>query len=55
MGVIFALVVMAVMWNAILPLAPYGQIVKDSAATWIWALGHAAYGMVGGWLYSTWL
>lgn len=53
-GVAFALVVMAVMWNVLLPLGPYGQIVKDSAATWIWILGHAAYGMVGGFLYSTW-
>ncbi len=53
-GVVFALIVMAVMWLLILPLGANGDIVKDSAATWIWVLGHAAYGMVGGLLYARW-
>lgn len=53
-AVVFALVVMAVMWLVVLPLGPNGAIVKDSAATWIWILGHAAYGMVGGFLYARW-
>jgi hypothetical protein len=53
-GVVFALIVMAVMWLLVLPLGANGNIVKDSAATWIWALGHAAYGMVGGALYARW-
>lgn len=53
-GMVFALVVMAIMWTLVLPLSPNGAIVKDSAALWIWVLGHAAYGMVGGWLYARW-
>lgn len=53
-GTVFALVVMAVMWLVVLPLGLNGNIVKDSAATWIWALGHAAYGMAGGFLYARW-
>jgi hypothetical protein len=53
-GTVFALVVMAIMWTVILPLGPNGNIVKDSAATWIWILGHAAYGMTGGLLYARW-
>lgn len=53
-GTVFALVVMAVMWTVVLPLGANGNIVKDSAALWIWALGHAAYGMTGGLLYARW-
>ncbi len=53
-GVVFALVVMAILWFVILPLAPNGQIVKDSSAGWIWILGHVAFGVTGGWLYSAW-
>lgn len=53
-AVAFALVVMAVMWNVVLPLGPNGDIVKDSAATWIWALGHVVYGMGAGWTYERW-
>ena len=51
-GVTFALAVMAVMWIVVLPLSPNGEIVKDSAAKWIWIVGHAAYGMVGGLLFA---
>lgn len=53
-GVVFGLVVMAMMWLVVLPLGANGDIVKDSAAVWIWALGHGAYGMVGGFLYARW-
>ena len=53
-GIVFALIVMAVMWTVILPLSPNGGIVKDSAALWIWILGHAAYGMTGGFLFARW-
>ncbi len=51
-GITFALVVMAIMWVVVLPLSPNGTLVKDSAATWIWIVGHAAYGMTAGVLYS---
>lgn len=53
-GVVFALVVMAIMWNLVLPLGVNGDIVKDSSALWIWVIGHAAFGMVGGFLYAHW-
>lgn len=53
-GTAFALVVMAIMWTVLLPLSPNGTIVKDSAALWIWVLGHVAYGMTGGLLYARW-
>ncbi len=51
-GTTFALVVLAIMWKGVLPLSPNGDIVKDSAALWIWIVGHAAFGMVGGFLYD---
>ncbi len=53
-GVVFGLVVMAATWLIVLPLGANGNIVKDSAAPWIWVLGHAAYGMVAGFLYARW-
>lgn len=53
-GTVFALVAMAIMWNLVLPLGANGDIVKDSAALWIWIVGHAAFGMVGGFLYARW-
>src|SRR6266511_4097162 len=53
-GTTFALVVLAVMFKAVLPLSPNGSIVIASAALWIWILGHAAFGMVGGSLYDRW-
>jgi hypothetical protein len=53
-GTVFALAVMAVMWTVVLPLSPNGTIVKDSAALWIWILGHVAYGMTGGLLFARW-
>jgi uncharacterized membrane protein YccF (DUF307 family) len=53
-GIAFALAVMAVMWYAVLPLGAHGDLVKNSAAGWIWVAGHAAFGMVGGWLSWTW-
>lgn len=53
-AVIFALMVMGVMWTLVLPQTPNGDIVMDSAATWIWALGHAAFGMIAGWLSAVW-
>lgn len=53
-GTAFALVVMAIMWTLILPLGANGDIVKDSAALWIWVLGHAAFGTVGGLLFARW-
>ena len=53
-GTGFALVVMAVTWTVLLPLGPNGNIVKDSAALWIWILGHVAYGLTGGLLYARW-
>lgn len=53
-GTMFALGVMAVMWIVVLPAFPNGTIVVESAALWIWILGHAAYGMVGGLLFSIW-
>lgn len=53
-GMVFGLVVWAAMWLIVLPLGANGSIVKDSAAAWIWILGHAAYGMVAGALYAIW-
>jgi len=53
-GTAFALVVMAVMWTVVLPLSPNGVLVKESAALWVWVLGHVAYGMTGGLLYARW-
>ncbi|MGH2377750.1 MAG: hypothetical protein ACRDGT_04680 [Candidatus Limnocylindria bacterium] len=53
-AVVFALIVMAIMWTVVLPATPNGDIVIGSAATWIWALGHAAFGMVAGWLSAVW-
>lgn len=51
-GTVYALVVMAVMFVLVLPAFPNGAIVIDSAALWVWILGHAAYGMTGGLLYA---
>lgn len=53
-GTVYALVVMAVMFVGVLPAFPNGAIVINSAALWIWILGHVAYGMTGGLLYATW-
>lgn len=53
-GTVYALIVMAVMFVVVLPAFPNGAIVIDSAALWIWILGHVAYGMTGGLLYSIW-
>ncbi len=53
-GTAFALVAMAIMFAAVLPAFPNGAIVIGSAALWIWVLGHVAYGMTGGLLYSVW-
>lgn len=53
-GEAFALVVMAVMWNVVLNVGPNGDLVRNSAALWIWVLGHVAYGMTGGLLYARW-
>jgi len=53
-GTTFALVALAVMFKAVLPLSPNGAIVIGSAALWIWIVGHAAFGMVGGLLYDRW-
>lgn len=53
-GMIFGVVVMALMWIIVLPLGANASIVKESAATWIWVAGHAAYGMVAGALFALW-
>lgn len=53
-GTTFALLVLAIMWKGVLPLSANGDIVKASAALWIWIVGHAAFGMVGGFLYHRW-
>lgn len=53
-GIAFALVVLAVMWFVVLPLGANGDIVKGSAAVWIWIVGHAVFGMVGGYLSRSW-
>lgn len=53
-GVTFALVLLAIMWKVVLPLGANGDLVKGSAALWIWIVGHAAFGIVGGFLYHRW-
>lgn len=53
-GTTYALVLMAIMWNVLLPLGANGEIVKASAALWIWITGHVAYGMVAGLLFDGW-
>ncbi len=53
-GMAFSLLALAVMWLAVLPLGANGDIVKGSAAIWIWAMGHAAFGAVGGLLSWSW-
>lgn len=53
-GTVYALVVMALMFGVVLPAFPNGAIVIGSAALWIWIVGHVAYGMTGGLLYSIW-
>lgn len=53
-GTAFALLILAIMWKGVLPLGANGDIVKTSAALWIWMAGHAAFGMVGGFLYQRW-
>lgn len=53
-GTVYALVVMAIMFVVVLPAFPNGAIVIESAALWIWVVGHLAYGMVAGLLYSIW-
>jgi hypothetical protein len=53
-GMIFALGVLGVMWFIVLPLGANGDIVKGAAAVWIWIMGHAVFGAVGGWLSWNW-
>jgi hypothetical protein len=53
-GMLFALGALAVMWFVVLPLGANGDIVKGAAAVWIWIMGHAVYGAVGGWLAWKW-
>lgn len=53
-GTTFALIVLAILWRGVLPLFPNGDLVKASAALWIWIVGHAAFGMTGGFLYDHW-
>jgi len=53
-GMVFSLLALAVMWLVVLPLGANGGIVKGSAAIWIWVMGHAAFGAVGGLLSWRW-
>ncbi len=53
-GMAFSLTALAVMWFGLLPLGANGDIVKGSAAIWIWVMGHAAFGAVGGLLSWSW-
>ncbi len=53
-GIAFALAVLAVLWFGVLPLGANGDLVKGSAAAWIWVMGHVVYGAVGGLLSWSW-
>lgn len=53
-GITFSMLALAVMWFVLLPLGANGDIVKGSAAIWIWVMGHAAFGAVGGLLWWSW-